>query len=77
MYRIYILSKSNVDDIHYELYDCITSRFIVGTKDRYEFKLKLGLMGINGGSFKIVNYSVYKNCAGSYTASIVMSKRND
>ena len=75
MYHIYIIRRCNVDYTIYQLYDHITSKYIIETKDKYEFKLRMNLMGINIDGFKIVRYSIYKNCAGGYTSSIIMSKR--
>ena len=75
MYNIYIISRSDVDYTTYQLSDFITSKSIIKTKDRYEFKLRMNLMGINSNSFKIVRYSIFKNCVGGYTASMIMTKR--
>ena len=75
MYYIYIITKCNIDYTIYQLYDKITSECIFETKDRYEFKLRMNLMGINNDEFKIVRYSIFKNYAGGYTASIIMAKR--
>lgn len=76
MYRIYIFSQPDTDDdgIRYELYDCETEKLMVIAKTKYEFKLKLNLIGINKDNTKIDSYSIFKNCGGSYTASIIMSK---
>ena len=75
MYHIYIIRRCNVDYTIYQLYDHITSKYIFETKDKYEFKLRMNLMGIDSNGFKIGNYSVYRNSGGGYTASIIMAKR--
>ena len=75
MYHIYIIRRCNVDYTIYQLYDHITSKYIIETKDKYEFKLRMNLMGIDSDGFKIGNYSVYRNSGGGYTASIIMAKR--
>ena len=77
MYHIYIIRRCDVDYTIYQLNDQITSKTIIVSNDRYEFKLRMNIIGINSDVFKISQYSVYKNSAGGYTASIVMSKRND
>ena len=77
MYHIYIIRRCDVDYTIYQLNDQITSKTIIISKDKYEFKLRMNIIGINSDVFKISQYSVYKNSAGGYTASIVMSKRND
>ena len=72
----YLFYKKREDDVTtYRLYDEISSEVILETKDRYEFKLRMNIMGINIDCFKVVHYSIYKNCAGGYTSSIIMSKR--
>ena len=75
MYHIYIIRRCNVDYTLYQLYDHITSKYIIETKDKYEFKLRMNLMGIDSDRFKISHYSIFKNRAGGYTSSIIMSKR--
>ena len=75
MYHIYIITKCNIDYTIYQLYDKITSKSIIESKDRYEFKLRMNLIGVNIDCFKVVHYSIYKNCAGGYTSSIIMSKK--
>ena len=74
MYHIYIIRKCEDDVTHYQLYDYIKSKVIIETKDKYEFKLRMNLMGIDSDGFKICNYSVYRNSGGGYTASIIMAK---
>ena len=74
MYHIYIIRRCNVDYTIYQLYDHITSKYIIETKDKYEFKLRMNLMGIDSDRFKIGHYSIFKNCAGGYTSSIIMAK---
>ena len=74
MYHIYIIRRCNVDYTIYQLYDHITSKYIIETMDKYEFKLRMNLMGINSDGFKIAHYSIFKNCAGGYTSYIIMSK---
>ena len=75
MYHIYIIRRCNVDYTIYQLYDHITSKYIIETMDKYEFKLRMNLIGIDSDGFKICNYSVYRNSGGGYTASIIMAKR--
>lgn len=75
MYHIYFITRCNIDYTIYQLYDEISSELIIETKDKYEFKLRMNLMGINIDCLKVVHYSIYKNCAGGYTSSIIMSKR--
>ena len=75
MYHIYFITRCNIGYTIYQLYDEISSELIIETKDRYEFKLRMNLMGIGSDGFKIVRYSIYKNCAGGYTSSIIISKR--
>lgn len=76
MYRIYIFSQPDMYDYgnRYELYDCKTGKLIIKAKTKYEFKLKLNLNGINKDNSKIDSYSIFENCGGSYTASIIMTK---
>lgn len=73
MYRIFIFSQPELDGIRYELYDCVTEKLIITASTKYEFKLKLNLIGINKYNIKIDKYSIFKNCGGSYTTSIIMS----
>lgn len=75
MYHIYIIRRCNVDYTIYQLYDHITCKVIIESRDKYEFKLMMNLMGIDSDRFKICNYSVYRNSCGGYTASIIMAKR--
>lgn len=74
MYHIYFTKKREDDVTTYQLCDEISSEVILETKDKYEFKLRMNLMGINSDGFKIAHYSIFKNCAGGYTSSIIMSK---
>ena len=74
MYHIYIIRKCEDDVTHYQLYDYIKSKVIIETKDKYEFKLRMNLMGIDSDRFKISHYSIFKNRAGGYIASIIMAK---
>lgn len=75
MYHIYIIKRRNVDYSIYQLCDNITSKLLIESRDKYEFKLRMNLMGIDSDGFKICNYSVYRNAGGGYTASIIMAKR--
>lgn len=77
MYRIYIFSqpdRGDDDGIRYELYDCETEKLITTANTKYEFKLKLNLIGINKDNIKIDKYNIFKNLAGNYTALIIVSK---